>query len=498
LLIDFAASGSFYSSNTLRLLTIKAELMKVIIIGGGFAGINLAKKLSRNKSIQATLVDRNNYNFFPPLLYQVSTSFIEASNISYPFRKMFQYKENLRFFYGALKNINHQEKIIETDAGPLSYDYLVLAMGTETNYFGMQNVQKYSLPMKTIDDALNLRNHLLLNMETLIRTTDDSERQRRRSIVIAGGGPTGVEVAGMIAEMSRNILAKDYPELHSPKGSIYLVDAGDALLGPMSKKSQAEAYEVLNKLGVNIMLNTAVKDFVDGEVLLSTGEKILSNTLIWASGVVACAAPGLPATSVGRGRRILVDEYNKVIGVDSIFAIGDQCYMTADTEFANGHPQLAQVAIQQGKLLAANFQRLNAGKQLEPFHYHNKGSMAIIAKYRAVVDLPGKGFFSGFFAWIIWLFIHIIPIAGYRNKAKLAYNWFWAFVTNDPTLRLIIRPAKKEKVLQDDKPVDRPEDKAAIAATVNAPANTFQSASGNGQSPSENGLPKAGDALQKR
>jgi NADH dehydrogenase len=422
--------------------------MKVIIIGGGFAGINLAKKLAHNKQIQVTLVDRNNYNFFPPLIYQVSTSFIEASNISYPFRRMFQHKDNLRFFYGKLLEVDHLSKLVITDCGTLSYDYLVLAMGTQTNYFGMENVQKYALPLKTIDDALNLRNHLLLNMEHLIRTGDDNERKRRRTIVIAGGGPTGVEVAGMIAEMSKHILTKDYPELSNAKGQIYLIDAGDALLGPMSKKSQQEAYKVLHKLGVHIKLNTAVKDYIDGQVVLSTGETIVTNTLIWASGVIACEAPGLPATSVGRGRRIIVDEYNSVAGVDNIFAIGDQCLQTSDKDNPNGHPQLAQVAIQQGKLLAKNLERLRTNKPLEPFRYNNKGSMAIIAKYKAVVDLPKKGFFKGIFAWIIWLFIHIIPIAGYRNKVKLAYNWFWSFVTNDPTLRLIIRPAKKEKLLQ--------------------------------------------------
>ena len=438
--------------------------MKVIIVGGGFAGINLAKKLASSRSISVTLVDRNNYHFFPPLIYQVSTSFIEASNISYPFRRMFQHKENLRFFYGSVEHIDHANNTLITDNGVLTYDYLVLAMGTESNYFGMENVQKFSLPMKTIDDALNLRNHLLLNMETLIRTDEGEERQKRRSIVIAGGGPTGVEVAGMIAEMSRNILTKDYPEISSPKGAIYLVDAGPALLGPMSKKSQREAYSVLEKLGVIIKLNTAVKDYRDGEVVLSTGEKILSNTLIWASGVIACEAPGLPASSITRGRRIIVDEYNRVTGLNNIFSIGDQCYQTTDKNFPNGHPQLAQVAIQQGKLLAKNLERLQLNKPLQPFKYNDKGSMAIIAKYRAVVDLPRKGFFRGFFAWFIWLFIHIIPIAGYRNKAKLAFNWFWSFVTNDPTLRLIIRPSRKEKRLQDeDKQVARESNPVATA-----------------------------------
>lgn len=417
--------------------------MKVVITGGGFAGMNLAKKLADYNGIEVTLVDKNNYHFFPPLLYQVATAFIEASNISYPFRRMFQYKHNLRFHYGSLVKINVADNSIETDSGIISYDYLVLAMGTETNYFGMENVKQNALPMKTIDDALNLRNHILLNLEKLIRTTDPVEREKRRNIVIAGGGPTGVEVSGMIAEMGKHILAKDYPELGSRRDSIYLVDAGQALLGPMSKKSQEEAYKVLEQLGVQIKLNTAVKDFSDDKVLLANGEIINSNTLIWASGVIAREAPGLPAELLARGRRITVDEYNRAKGINNIFVIGDQAFQTTDAKFPNGHPQLAQVAIQQGKLLAENFKRMLQQKEMKPFTYADKGSMAIISKYKAVVDLP-RGFFKGFIAWLVWLFIHIIPIAGFRNKGKLAYNWFWSFVTNDPTLRLIIRPRKKD------------------------------------------------------
>jgi NADH dehydrogenase len=417
--------------------------MRIIIVGGGFAGLNLSKKLANHKNFDVTLADRNNYHFFPPLLYQVSTSFIEASNISYPFRRMFQDTPNLRFFMGELVRVNPEANTIEFDTGTLEYDYLVLAIGTETNYFGMENVKKNSLPMKNIDDALNLRNHILINLEKVVRIHDGPEREILQNIVIAGGGPTGVEVSGMLAEMRKNILRKDYPELSNLRGHIYLIDASPNLLGPMSKKSQHEAHDVLEKLGVKIMNNTAVKDYTDGMVLLANGEKIPTATLVWASGVIAREVPGIPAESIGRGRRILVDEFNKVNNTSNIFAIGDLSIQTSDKNWPTGHPQLAQVAIQQGKLLAKNLISLQAGESLRPFKYHNKGTMAIIAKYKAVVDLP-KGFFKGFIAWLVWLFIHLIPIAGYRNKAKLAYNWFWSFITNDPTLRLIIRPRKKD------------------------------------------------------
>ncbi|MEJ7769796.1 MAG: NAD(P)/FAD-dependent oxidoreductase [Chitinophagaceae bacterium] len=417
-------------------------MKKVVIVGGGFAGLNLAKSLEGNPYYQVTIVDQNNYHFFPPLLYQVSTAFIEASNITYPFRRMFQGKANLKFYMGSLVNIDMASNTIKTDTGTLSYDYLVLALGTETNYFGIENVKQKALPMKTIDDALHLRNHILLTLEKAVRSQDLQEKEKLASIVIAGGGPTGVEIAGMLAEMGRNIVSKDYPEATPGVGKIYLVDAGPTLLGPMSKKSQEEAYSVLRKLGVQIFLNTAVKDYLDDKVVLANGESISTGTLVWASGVVAREAPGLAKESFTSGRRIRVDEYNRVEGTANIFAIGDQCFQASDKNFPGGHPQLAQVAIQQGKLLASNFKNMAESKVMKAFVYNDKGSMAIIAKFKAVVDLP-KGFFKGFLAWLVWLFIHIIPIAGFRNKAKLAFNWFWSFVTNDPTLRLIIRPDKK-------------------------------------------------------
>ncbi len=416
--------------------------MRVVIAGGGFGGLNLAKELAGKKDREIVLVDRNNYNFFPPLLYQVSTSFIEPSNISYPFRRMFQGKGNFRFHLGEIRSVDTERQVLHTDTGDITYDHLVLALGTETNYFGMENVRKSALPMKTIDDALNLRNHLLMNMEKLARLKAGPERDKLQNIVIAGGGPTGVEVSGMLAEMRQHILIKDYPELSNIRGHIYLIDAAPSLLGPMTPKSQQEAFRVLSGLGVKIILNAAVKDYEDGNVLLSNGQQIATATLVWTSGVVASAVPGLPEESMGRGRRILVDAYNKVKGTDNVYAIGDLAYMTTDPAYPNGHPQLAQVAIQQGQLLAANLLRTGTGADWKAFRYHNKGAMAIIAKYKAVVDFP-KASFTGFFAWLLWLFVHLIPIAGYRNKAKIAYNWFWSFITNDPTLRLIIRPKKE-------------------------------------------------------
>jgi NADH dehydrogenase len=416
--------------------------MKVVIVGGGFAGLNLAKKLIRNDDFQVTLVDKNNYHVFPPLLYQVSTSFIEPSNISYPFRRMFQKKTNFRFYLGCLTNIDTENNIVETDTGDVEYDCLVLAMGTETNYFGMENVKRNALPMKSIDDALNIRNHILINLEKVVRLSNGPEREKLQNIVIAGGGPTGVELSGMLAEMRKNILRKDYPELKNLRGNIYLIDASPTLLGPMSHKSQDEAYKVLKDLGVKIILDTAVKDYDDGLVVLANGETIPAATVLWTSGVIARKVPGIPAESIGRARRIIVDEFNKVKGTENVYAIGDICYQTTDPENPDGHPQLAQVAIQQGKHLAENLERLREKKPMKPFRYYNKGTMAIIAKYKAVVDLP-RGFFKGFIAWLVWLFIHLIPIAGYRNKFKLAANWMWSFISNDPTLRLIIRPKKE-------------------------------------------------------
>ncbi|NML24083.1 NAD(P)/FAD-dependent oxidoreductase [Pseudoflavitalea sp. G-6-1-2] len=416
---------------------------KVVVVGGGFGGVNFVKKLANDDRFQVTLVDKNNYHFFPPLLYQVASSFIEPSNISYPFRRMFQKMRNCRFFMGSLLRVNPDENTIETDNGILPYDILVLAVGAESNFFGLTNVQAKALPMKSIDDALLLRNQLLLNMEEAVRSNDPEVRARLLNIVIAGGGPTGVEVAGMLAEMGRYIAQKEYPEIKDLTSHIYLIDAGSALLGPMSTKAQREALKQLERLGVHVILNKAVKDYVDGNVILADDSTIQTHALIWTSGVTGRSIPGLSADSIGRGRRVIVDANNKVQGTSNIYAIGDICFQTSDPAYPNGHPQLAQVAIQQGTLLGKNLKRVEDGKNMLSFFYYNKGSLAIISKYKAVADLP-KMFFKGFIAWFIWLFAHIIPLVGFRNKVWLAFSWMFAFLTNNPTLRLIIRPKKKE------------------------------------------------------
>ncbi|MGI9650809.1 NAD(P)/FAD-dependent oxidoreductase [Chryseobacterium sp. RLHN22] len=413
----------------------------IVIIGGGFAGINLVKSIARNKNFRITLVDRNNYHFFPPLIYQVATAFIEPSHISYPFRKLFAKYDNVNYHMGSLKNIDTQTQKIETDTGEISYDYLVVALGTETNFFGLENVEKCALPMKTIHEALYLKNHLLMSLEKAARNKNLHRAERLQNIVIAGGGPTGVELAGMIAEMGAYIAEKEYPEIELNLSHLYLVDALPTLLSPMSDAAKKTAYENLKKLGVNILLNVSVKDYADGNVILSDGKKIKTETLIWTSGVIGRKAPGIPETALGKGRRLLVDEYNRVVGFSNIYALGDICLHLSDKNFPKGHPQVAQVAIQQAKLAAKNIIRQENNETLQPFVYNDKGSMAIISKYKAVVDLP-KFSYTGFFAWLTWLFIHIIPLTGFRNKIRLAFEWFRLFITNNPSIRMILQPRK--------------------------------------------------------
>jgi len=422
------------------------NMKRVTIVGGGFAGLNLAKHLANNRSFDITLVDRNNYHFFPPLLYQVSTAFIEPSNIAYPFRKMMQVQRNLSFFMGELVCVLPQENMIETTNGFLKFDFLVLATGTETNYFGNENLRKNALPMKTIDDALRIRNHILLKMEEAVRSGSPGEVVKLTNLVIAGGGPTGVELAGMIAEMAKNIniTSKEYRDASFAQSHIYLIDGGASLLQAMRETAQQEAYQVLKSLGVKIMLNTLVKDYVDETAVLNNGDTIPSATLIWCSGVEARKIKGLSENVFARGNRINVDGFNRVQGTENIFAIGDLCFQTTDPAYPNGHPQVAQVAIQQAKMLAKNLRQLADGKSTNVFVYHDRGNMAIISKYRAVVDLQTYSF-KGFFAWFVWLFIHVIPLTSARNRLKVLFNWAMSLLTNDSALRLIIRPDVKEK-----------------------------------------------------
>ncbi|KIA95564.1 NADH dehydrogenase [Flavobacterium sp. JRM] len=418
--------------------------MKIVIIGGGFAGINLAKELVNHNQIQVTLVDKNNYNFFPPLIYQVATAFLEPSSISYPFRKFFAGKKNLNFRLGELQEVVPTENKVILNNGELAYDYLVFATGAETSYFGLENVMKNAIPMKTLNDAIVMRNTLLKNLEKAAITKDIRKRRKLLTIVVAGGGPTGVEVSGMFAEMRKNILLKEYPELDTTASNVYLVDGGDALLAPMSKASQQDTLKALTELGVVVKLNNRVTDYVDDIVYFSNGETIHTKNLIWAAGVSAKAFDGIPVESYGRGKRMATDAYNKVKGVENIYAIGDTSIMDTDPAFPNGHPQVAQVAIQQGINLAKNFKAIAQNKPLKPFIYVDKGSMAIIGKNKAVVDLPKpKWHFNGFLAWAIWLFIHLVSLITYRNRLSTFYNWMIAYFAKDQSLRMIIRPDKK-------------------------------------------------------
>jgi NADH:ubiquinone reductase (H+-translocating) len=423
--------------------------MKIVIIGGGFAGINLAQELLNSKNIEVTLVDKNNYNFFSPLIYQVATAFLEPSSISYPFRKFFAGKKNLKFRLGELQKVVPSENKIVLNNGELKYDYLVFANGAETSYFGMENVRKNAIPMKTLNDAIEMRNALLKNLEKAAICANNAKRESLLTIVVVGGGPTGVEVSGMLAEMKRNIIAKEYPEFARSVGRIYLVDGGDALLAPMSKDSQRHTLEAVTKLGVTVQLNSQVVDY-DGEtVYFANGKSIPTKNLIWAAGITAKVFEGIPAESYGRGKRIITDEFNKVQSTKNIFAIGDTCIEMSDPDFPNGHPQVAQVAIQQGLNLAQNFKLMQQGKSLKPFKYTDKGSMAIIGKMKAVVDLPKpKLHFKGSFAWLIWLFIHLISLITYRNRFQTLYNWMVAYFSKDQALRMLIRPNKRAKQVE--------------------------------------------------
>ena len=418
---------------------------RLVIIGGGFAGVNLALKLKRHPEFQITFVDKNNYNFFPPLIYQVATGFLENSNISYPFRKLFRNYPNIQFRLGELKSVDTAARICHLDNGDVPYDYLVFATGAESNYFGMENVRKHAIPMKNVNDALNMRNTILQRLEMASITQDKDERRKLLTLVVAGGGPTGVEVSGMFGDLRANSLRRDYPELHGYGGDIYLVDGGKALLAPMSPASQQDTFKDLEKMGIRIKLGTQVKDFDGEKVTLSTGEIIEARTLIWTAGVTAIMFDGIPKECYGRAKRLICDPYNRVTGLVDVFGIGDTCIQSHEPAWPNGHPQVAQPAMQQGKLLADNLIAMQKGKQLKPFHYLDKGSMAIIGRNKAVADLPKpKLHFRGFIAWFMWLFIHLISLINYRNRIKTMYNWTVAYFNKDQSLRFIVRPKKSQ------------------------------------------------------
>jgi len=412
---------------------------RVVIIGGGFGGINFAKKLPE-KEFQVVMFDKQNYHGFWPLLYQVATAGLEPDAIAEPLRKMFGSDEYEDFYFRLVRvtNINPETKTISTLVGDLSYDFLVIATGTKTNYFGNEQIKKFSFPLKQVPDALNLRSQMLQCFEQASMTSDPEVWQSLMNFVIVGGGPTGVELAGALAEMRKHVLPSDYPGMDFNRMNIYLVEGMDRVLPPMSPEASQKTYKYLTDMGINIKLNTLVESYDGSTVTFKGGEQIRAHTLIWAAGVAGALVDGLPEESVERGR-ILVNEYNQVLGFNDIFAIGDIALMKTP-EYPKGHPGVAQPAIQQGKLLAKNMKRLLRKEPLEPFKYKDKGSLAIIGRNQAVADLPKGTHLGGFLAWVIWLFVHIMYLIGFRNKLIVLSNWMYKFFTYENSTRLIIRP----------------------------------------------------------
>lgn len=423
----------------------------IVVIGGGFAGINMAKELGNKKGLIVTLVDRNNYNFFPPLLYQVSTGMLDISSISIPFRTLFTDKKNLNFRIGELEEIIPEANTIKLSTGDVYYDALVIATGTTNNYFGMDNIEKRALPMKTVNDAIKLRNYLILEGEKYTYCTDEEEKRKMRNIVISGAGPSGVEIAGMIAEMRKRKLRDIYPELVKERLNIYLVDGAPTVLPPMSEKAQKYTLKTLQNMGIKVMLNKMVSDFKDDKVIFKDGESIETKTLIWTAGVTGLRFKGIPDECYERGNRLRVDAFNKVEHLDNIYAIGDACIQKTDPDWPEGHPQLGSVAQQQGKSLAENFVAMAKNKKREPFKYNDKGTMAIIGDQKAVADMTfPKTTLTGWFAWFSWLFVHLYLLVSYRNRFRTFWNWFNAYLGRGQSQGIMIGKTAKDAPLTDE------------------------------------------------
>ncbi|MDG4716237.1 MULTISPECIES: NAD(P)/FAD-dependent oxidoreductase [Winogradskyella] len=419
----------------------QSNLPRVVIIGGGFAGINLAKTIA-NKNLQVVLIDKHNYHTFQPLLYQVSSSGLEPDSIAYPLRKIIKKHKTSFFRLAEVNEIQPEQKNIKTSIGDLTYDYLVLATGTKTNFFGNKEVENNSMPMKSVPQALNIRSLILQNFEKAAIANTKEEREAYLNFVIVGGGPTGVELAGAIAELKNNILPRDYHDLNPTDMHIHLLEGSPRVLPPMSEHASKKAEKFLKALGVKVHCNTLVTGYNGLDVTTNSDLKMQSETLIWAAGVTGAPVGGLNASAlVDRANRYKVNEFNQVEGYDNIFAIGDIALMTSE-DYPKGHPQVAQPAIQQGKLLGKNLLKLAQKQPMKPFKYFDKGSMATIGRNKAVVDLkPYK--FGGFFAWFIWMFVHLMSLVGFRNRVIVFFNWTYNYINFDKAARLIIRPYKK-------------------------------------------------------
>lgn len=414
----------------------KTTKKKIIIIGAGFAGLKLARKLN-GTSYQVILLDKNNYHQFQPLFYQVATSGLEPSAISFPLRKIFHQSKNVHFRMAEAKEIDQKINRLYTDVGYLDYDYLVLALGAETNYFGSKNIESNSTPMKSVSEALFIRNKIISNYETAINIAEEEKRKPIMNVVIVGGGPTGVELAGAMAELRNNVLPKDYPELSFKNMRVVLIEAGGSLLASMSTAAKTKSLEYLQNLGVDVLLNTQVEDYDGLTVKLKDANSIQTKTLLWAAGIKPASIKGIMDDQKMPNGRLLVNTINALKSSNNIFALGDLCLMEIDDP--RGYPQVAQVALQQANNLGQNFKRDLKSQEWKPFKYRDLGSMATIGRKLAVVDLPFIQF-QGIMAWLTWLFIHLMAILGVKNKLFIFFDWAWNYLSFDPSLRLLIRP----------------------------------------------------------
>lgn len=420
---------------------------RVVIVGGGLGGLRLAEDLY-GSGMQVVLIDKNNFHQFPPLIYQIASAGIDPSSISFPFRQIFRKRKDFYFRMAEARMVDTEKKILQTSIGKIDYDYLVLAAGATTNFFGNKNIEEWAIPMKTVPEAMGLRNALLSNLERALTCATEEERQELLNVVIVGGGATGVEIAGALAEMRRYVIPYDYPDMDSSLMHIYLIEAGDRLLAGLSQESSQKAYEFLKSMGVDIQFGKMVTDYRDHKVIMKDGTEIPTRTFLWVSGIRANAMPGIDESHLGRGFRFKVDELNRIQGVEDVFVIGDQCLQTSDAAYPNGHPQVAQVAIQQAKNLAKNLKRIVRGadsSELTAFRYKNLGSMATIGRNKAVVEI-GKFRSQGFFAWVLWLVVHLRSILGVKNKVMVLLNWLWKYVSYNDSIRMITYATKPREV----------------------------------------------------